>query len=60
VVDESESTWPKTSPNSTVPVAQMRTTSASANVASPMAFMTKAFFAAATASGLWCQNPMSR
>jgi hypothetical protein len=34
--------------------------SASAIVASPTAFITKAFFAAAIASGRWCQKPISR
>ena len=38
----------------------MSSTHASANVASPIAFITNAFFAAATASGLWCQNPIRR
>ena len=38
----------------------MSSTRPSASVASPIAFITKAFFAAATASGLWCQNPMRR
>ena len=27
---------------------------------SPTAFITKAFLAAATALGFWCQNPISR
>ena len=45
---------------SSVPVCQMRTKSASAIVASPNAFITNAFFAAATASGRWCQKPISR
>ena len=43
-----------------MPVLQIRSTSASANVASPTAFMTNAFFAAATASARACQNPISR
>ena len=43
-----------------MPVSQMSSTSPSASVASPIAFITNAFFAAATASGLWCQNPISR
>ena len=55
-----ESTWPKTPAYSSVPVCQMSRTSPSASVASPIAFMTNAFFAAATASGRWCQNPIRR
>jgi hypothetical protein len=43
-----------------VPVFQTRSTIASTNVASPIAFMTNAFFAAATASGRLCQNPIKR
>jgi hypothetical protein len=34
--------------------------SASAIVASPIAFITNAFFAAAIADGRWCQKPISR
>ncbi len=60
IVDGSPSTSSKTATYSSVPVSQISRTSASANVASPIAFMTNAFFAAATASGRWCQNPMSR
>ncbi len=45
---------------SSVPVCQIRTKSASAIVASPNAFITNAFFAAATASGRSCQKPISR
>ena len=47
-------------PNETEPVCWMSRKSASAMVASPIAFMTKAFFAAAIASGRSCQNPISR
>ena len=43
-----------------MPVSQISSTRPSASVASPIAFITNAFFAAATASGLWCQNPISR
>ena len=43
-----------------VPVCHSRTKNASAIVASPKAFITKAFFAAATASGRWCQKPIRR
>ena len=60
IVDGMPSTCSKTPENSSVPVCQMRSTHASANVASPIAFITNAFFAAATASGLWCQNPIRR
>ena len=45
---------------SSVPVCQIRTKSASAIVASPNAFITNAFFAAATACGRSCQKPISR
>jgi hypothetical protein len=38
----------------------IRTKNASAIVASPIAFMTNAFFAAATADGRSCQKPISR
>ena len=50
----------KTPAKSSVPVCQIRTKKASAIVASPKAFMTNAFFAAATASGFSCQKPISR
>ncbi len=42
------------------PVCWMSRKSASAIVASPKAFMTKAFFAAAIALGRSCQKPISR
>ena len=45
---------------SSVPVCQIRTKNASAIVASPKAFITNAFFAAATASGRSCQKPIRR
>ena len=60
IVLDIESTWEKTPANSSVPVCQMRSTSPSASVASPIAFITNAFLAAATASGRACQNPISR
>ena len=60
VVVESPSTSSNTPRYVSVPVSQMSRTRPRASVASPIAFMTKAFFAAATASGLWCQNPISR
>ena len=45
---------------STEPVCWMRMKSASANVASPIAFMTKAFLPAATALERRCQKLISR
>ena len=60
IVGESESTSANTPAYSSVPVCQMSSTSPSARVASPIAFITNAFLAAATASGLWCQKPMRR
>src|SRR3989304_4294811 len=45
---------------SSVPVCWISTKKASAIVASPTAFMTNAFLAAATASGRRCQKPISR
>jgi hypothetical protein len=60
IVVDMPSTWSKTLLNSSVPVVAMRSTRARANVASPTAFITNAFFAAATASGLWCQKPIRR
>ncbi len=52
IVDERPSTCSKTPAYSSVPVSQMRSTRPSASVASPIAFITNAFLAAATASGL--------
>ena len=49
-----------TLPNSSEPEWRMSTKNASAIVASPTAFMTNAFFAAATAAGRSCQKPMRR
>ena len=43
-----------------VPVCHISTKNASAIVASPKAFITNAFFAAATASGRSCQKPIRR
>ena len=61
ISDSPPSTISNTSTNPTCALAvQIIRTIASASVASPIAFITKAFFAAATASGLWCQNPISR
>ena len=45
---------------SSVPVCHIRTKNASAIVASPNAFITNAFFAAATASARSCQKPINR
>ena len=47
----------KTPANSSVPVSQMSRTRPSANVASPIAFITNAFLAAATASGSLVPEP---
>ena len=44
----------------TLPVCEIRRNRASAKVASPKAFITKAFLAAATALGRSCQNPIRR
>ncbi len=60
VVSDMPSTFAKTAENSSAPVYQISSTAASAKVASPIAFITNAFFAAATASGRWCQKPISR
>ena len=57
---ESDSAWSNTPKNSSVPVSQTSSTQAMANVASPIAFITNAFFAAATASGRLCQKPIRR
>jgi hypothetical protein len=45
---------------SSEPVFQISRKRDSAIVASPTAFMTNAFFAAAMAVGRWCQKPISR
>ena len=50
----------KTRSKSSEPVRWINRKSASAIVASPIAFITKAFFAAATAEGRSCQKPISR
>ncbi len=50
----------KTTPKSSEPVCSMRMKSASAKVASPIAFMTNAFFPAATAVERWCQKLIKR
>ncbi len=47
-------------PKSTEPAFWISRKSASAIVASPIAFMTKAFFAAAIALGRSCQKPIRR
>jgi hypothetical protein len=60
VVDDHESARVNASANASVPVCQMITKRASAIVASPTAFITNAFFAAATASGRSCQKPIRR
>jgi len=50
----------KTSSKLSDPVRWISMKSASAIVASPIAFITNAFFAAAIAAGRSCQNPISR
>ncbi len=59
-VEDSPGAAAKTASKSSEPVCQIRTKNASAIVASPKAFITKAFLAAATASARSCQNPISR
>jgi hypothetical protein len=50
----------KAGPKSSEPVCQIRAKNARAIVASPNAFITNAFLAAATACGRSCQKPISR
>ena len=50
----------KTTSKFSEPVRWISRKSASANVASPIAFITNAFLAAATALGRSCQKPISR
>ena len=58
--EESPCARAKVVAKSSVRVCWMRRKNASAIVASPKAFMTKAFFAAAIALGRSCQNPIRR
>ena len=60
VVDDMTSSRSKTPANWSVPVPQTSRTRATAKVASPTAFMTNAFLAAAIAAGRWCQKPIRR
>jgi hypothetical protein len=55
-----EPAWGKTTSKFSEPVRWIRRKSARAIVASPTAFMMKAFFAAAIALGRSCQKPISR